>query len=155
MPTVNMKLLLRAFSATILLVLAFTYMFTWLALGVLLLIGSSYRVHVDKVFLDDLEEHNVTLLNVLCLSLLHVGNLTIVAHTSNDTLVLSDEYNPIIHFPLIISGLSTIVYVDGEFRLGLRKDIIRRLGIVTDRLEYYTCFPGVLRESIIVLEEPN
>jgi len=151
MLTINIKLLLRAFSVAILLIIAVSYTFTWLAVGVFLLIGDSYRIHVDKVFLDDSEEHNVTLLNMLYLSLLHTGNLTIIAHTSNDTLALSDRYNPFLHFPLIISGLSTIVYVKGEFRLGLRRSIIQRLGIVTDKLEYYTCSPRVLRGSITVL----
>ncbi len=152
---VNTGLLLKTLSAALFLTLVYIYMFTWLILGMVILIGSSYRIRVDKVLLDDLEEHNVTLSNIIYLSLLHIRDLVIIAHTSNDTLVLSDVYNPILHFPFVISGLSRVVYVDGEFRLGLGVEVIKRFNIVVDKLEYNTCFPGVLRESITVLEEVN
>ncbi len=150
MITVDPKLVFKVTIISILLFLLFTYTITLSVIGIFLVVGSSFKIHVERVQLDDLKSHNVTFMNILYLSLLHIGDLSITAHTTNDTLVLSDRYNPLIHFPLVISGIIRVVEVNGEFRLGLSEEFIKSLNIVTDKLEYNTCFPRVLYESIIV-----
>ena len=150
MALIDPRLVFKTTVIAILLFLLFTYTITLSVIGVFLVIDNSFRIRVERIRLDDLDNHNVTLLNVLYLSLLYVGDLSITAHTTNDTLVLSDTYNPLIHFPLVISGIARIVEVNGEFRLGLSDEFLKSLRITANKLEYNTCFPKVLHDSIIV-----
>ncbi len=150
MTLVDPRLVFKAMVVTMLLFLLSTYTITLSIIGIFLIIGNSFKIRVERIRLDDLENHNVTLLNILFLSLLYVEDLSITAHTTNDTLILSDKYNPLIHFPLVISGVTRIVEVNGEFRLGLSEKFLKNLRITVDKLEYNTCFPKVFHDSIIV-----
>ncbi len=153
MALIDPRLVFKVAIVIVLLFFLYTYTITLSVIGVFLIVSSSFRINVEKIKLDDLESHNVTLLNILYLSLLHVRDLSITAHTTNNTLILSDRYNPLIHFPLVFSGIARIVKVNGEFRLGLSEKFLKSLRIVTDKLEYNTCFPKVLHDSIIVVKD--
>ncbi len=145
---------LESFSTALIILLFSIHVLSWSIIGLIVIIGAYHRVHVEKVFLDDIRAHNVTFYNILLLALTRVDNLTIIAHTSNNVLVLSDRYNPILHLPLIASGIAVTVRVGDETRIGLSEDFLKRLNILAKDLYYNTCYSSVLEGSVSILREP-
>lgn len=116
--------------------------------GVARLLG---RVGVEEIVLVDRDvdgKGNLTLASLVMLAFLKPRKLVLIAHTTNETIVLSEDFNSLIHFPLILSGLASPAMVDDEYRLSVKPLLIKLLGIEAELLEYYTCNPRVLFESI-------
>ena len=101
-----------------------------------------YRV--QQVYLVDYESHrNLTYMNLLITSITSPRKLVVIAHTTSNHIVLSDNIS-ILQILLVIGGYADVIYVNGTPRIGLSKYYARLLGIKAEVLEYYTCYPTTL-----------
>ncbi len=103
-----------------------------------------FNHRIPQVYLIDLDTYgNLTFMNLVLTSIVNPRKLVVIAHTTSDHLILSDE-GSILSILLVIGGYADIVYVNGSYRIGLSKYYARLLGIRVEVIEYYTCYPTTL-----------